>query len=255
MADEEKHKTDESRRQFLKNSGYFAGGLVGGGILGSVIGWQVDEDTQNQTQGEQTDQGNQGGPNFNRALKFFKNQEEFQRLSAATERIFPEDDNGPGAIKLGVPYFIDHELAGEYGNNDRLYMNGPFHEGTPYQGFQSRLKRKQIFKEGLRVMEQEAQNSHDDSFVNLDQEQQDEILTKFQNDEVKLRGVKASDFFGMLRESTLAGAFADPLYGGNTNMEGWRMKEFPGSQMSYMDEIGSEEFVEMEPRALYDHLH
>ncbi|WP_369404892.1 hypothetical protein [Piscibacillus salipiscarius] len=70
MADEHTHKTDESRRQFLKNSGYFAGGLVGGGILGSVIGWQVDDNAE--TKGQNQD-GNQGGKqDYNRALKFFK---------------------------------------------------------------------------------------------------------------------------------------------------------------------------------------
>ncbi|SEQ36940.1 gluconate 2-dehydrogenase subunit 3 family protein [Piscibacillus halophilus] len=253
MSEEEKHKTDESRRQFLKNSGYFAGGLVGGGIIGSVIGWQIDDTNETKNQNEQANQGN--GPNFNRALKFFKNRGVFERLAVATERIFPEDDHGPGAIDLGVPYFIDHELAGDYGNNERIYMSGPFHEGTPYQGFQSRLRRKEIFMEGLRVIESESQKEFDDSFVNLEGEQQDEILAKFANDEVNLRGVQASTFFGLLREATLAGAFSDPLYGGNTNMEGWRMKEFPGSQMSYMNEIENEDFVEMEPRALYDHLH
>ncbi|MBR8635912.1 gluconate 2-dehydrogenase subunit 3 family protein [Campylobacter jejuni] len=35
-------------------------------------------------------------------------------LSEAVERIFPEDDLGPGAKKLGVAIFIDNELAGNY---------------------------------------------------------------------------------------------------------------------------------------------
>lgn len=249
MADEHTHKTDESRRKFLKNSGYFAGGLVGGGILGSVIGWQVDDNAE--TKGQ-----NQGGKqDYNRALKFFKNRAAFERLGAATERIFPEDDNGPGAIALGVPYFIDHELASEYGNNERVYMKPPFREGTEFQGFQSRLKRKEIFMQGLMAIEKESQNEFKDSFVNLEAEQQDQILSKFAKDEVKLKGVKASTFFGLLREATLAGAYSDPLYGGNTNMDGWRMKNFPGSKMSYIEEIESEEFVEMKPSALYDHLH
>lgn len=253
MAEENKHNTDESRRKFLKNSGYFAGGLVGGGILGSVIGWQVDNSNETATQNQQ--EGQQEAHNFNRALKFFKNRAVFERLSAATERIFPEDDLGPGAIALGVPYFIDHEMAGEYGNNDRLYMQGPFREGTPYQGFQSRLKRKEIFMQGLMALERESQNEFNSSFTDLEPEQQDEILSKFADDEVELKGVKASTFFGLLRESTLAGAFSDPLYGGNNNMDGWRMKEFPGSKMSYIEEIESEDFVEMDPSALYDHLH
>ncbi|TFB25085.1 gluconate 2-dehydrogenase subunit 3 family protein [Filobacillus milosensis] len=253
MTDEEKHLTDESRRKFLKNSGYFAGGLVGGGILGSVIGWQIDDPNQNQTQDNPNNQDSK--PDYNQALKFFQNQEEFELISAAAERIFPEDENGPGAIGLGVAYFIDHELAGDYGNNEKMYMHGPFKEGTAYQGFQSRLKRKEIFREGMKAIERESQGSFDDSFVNLDAEQQDEILQKFANDKVKMRGAMPSTFFSLLKESTLAGAFADPLYGGNLNMDGWRMKEFPGSQMSYLNEIESEEFVQIEPQSLYKHLH
>ena len=32
-------------------------------------------------------------------------------------------------------------------------------------------------------------------------------------------------------------------------MEGWKMKNFPGNQMSYSDEI-EEEFTKMEPKSL-----
>ncbi|UZM99677.1 gluconate 2-dehydrogenase subunit 3 family protein [Lysinibacillus sp. MHQ-1] len=62
---------------------------------------------------------------------------------------FPEDDLGPGAIGLDVPYFIDHQLAGNYGSNSKEYMQGPFDVGTPTQGYQSRLTRAEIFRQGI----------------------------------------------------------------------------------------------------------
>lgn len=57
---------------------------------------------------------------------FFSREEDFNTLKAATERIFPEDDHGPGAIKLSVPYFIDKQLAGSWGTNAKAYMKDPF---------------------------------------------------------------------------------------------------------------------------------
>ncbi|RUX76903.1 gluconate 2-dehydrogenase subunit 3 family protein [Mesorhizobium sp. M7A.F.Ca.US.006.04.2.1] len=42
--------------------------------------------------------------------------EEAAFVEAATERLIPEDDLGPGAKACGVPLFIDHQLAGAYGH-------------------------------------------------------------------------------------------------------------------------------------------
>ncbi|MFC3038733.1 gluconate 2-dehydrogenase subunit 3 family protein [Virgibacillus xinjiangensis] len=248
MADQ-KNGTDMSRRRFLKNSGYVAGGVVGGGLLGSLLGVNIGDDSQQATTSPQEQQ-----TNHQRALMFFTRQKDFNVLSAASERIFPEDDNGPGAIGLGVPYFIDHQLAGSYGNNEKEYMQGPFYPGTDYQGYQSRLKRKEIFMEGIRALERQSNSAHNASFTELEGEQQDKILQKFENNEVNLKGVTSSDFFELLRSATIAGAYADPLYNGNDDMEGWKMKEFPGHQMSYLNQIDSEEFVEIEPQALQSQL-
>ena len=240
-----KNGADLSRRKFLRNTGYVAGGAIGGGLLGSLLGVNF---------------GNQSQPasiptkvtpvNHQRALMFFTRMKDFEILGAATERVFPEDDNGPGAIALGVPYFIDHQLAGGYGNNDREYMQGPFQQGTDYQGYQTRLKRNEIFMQGIKAIEIESNAANNTSFTELEGEQQDEILRKFENDEITLKGVKSSFFFNLLRSATIAGVYSDPLYNGNDNMDGWRMKEFPGHQMTYTDQIESEEFVKIEPQSL-----
>ena len=51
----------------------------------------------------------------------------------------------------------------------------------------------------------------------------------FEAGEVKMELVNSAVFFGLLRTLTLQGCFSDPLYGGNKNMAGWKMKEFPGA--------------------------
>lgn len=57
---------------------------------------------------------------------FFDRKEVFNTLSAATERIFPKEDKGSGAIELGVPYFIDKQLNNSWGTNAHVYMERAF---------------------------------------------------------------------------------------------------------------------------------
>lgn len=243
-----------SRRDFLKTSGIAAGTLVGGGLIGGAIGYNMKKTA---APGESAQQDRQGEEEQRKVAvvspkgrKFFKNNLDFNVLSQATERIFPEDELGPGAISLGVPYFIDNQLAGSYGVNAREYMQGPFEVGEPTQGYQTPLIRQEVFLQGVRKLEEEAQRRFNDSFVNLEGEQMDEILTAFQNGEVEMHGVTSNFFFQLLRSATLEGAYSDPIYSGNNNMDGWRMKGFPGHQMAYINEIESEEFIEYEPQSL-----
>ncbi|MTD31948.1 gluconate 2-dehydrogenase subunit 3 family protein [Planomicrobium sp. YIM 101495] len=245
-----KEDKNYSRRDFLKTSGIATGALIGGGIIGGLIGANVGNDNASTPPGSTAGEPGEGGAGGVRGLMFFKNDAEFQILAQATERIFPEDDLGPGAIGLAVPYFIDQQLAGAYGENSREYMQAPFLEGQKTQGYQSRLKRNEMFRQGLQIMQQEAQDRFQTDFVDLEGEQMDEILTAFQEEEITMKGVSALFFFRLLRAATLEGAYADPIYSGNQNMEGWKMKGYPGHQLSYLNQIDSEEFVEIEPKSL-----
>ncbi|MFY4690767.1 gluconate 2-dehydrogenase subunit 3 family protein [Campylobacter jejuni] len=76
----------QSHRNFLKASSLFA--LVGASALSMVFAHTHNQNNLNSTQ--------------------------IDILSEAVERIFPKDDLGPGAKKLGVTIFIDNELAGNY---------------------------------------------------------------------------------------------------------------------------------------------
>lgn len=246
-----KNDKNYSRRDFLKTSGIATGALIGGGIIGGLIGANTGNDSAaTATPGSSAGEQGEGGAGGVRGLMFFKNDAEFQILAQATERIFPEDDLGPGAIGLGVPYFIDHQLVGAYGENSREYMQAPFFEGENTQGYQSRLKRNEMFRQGLQIMQQEAQNRFQTDFVDLEGEQMDEILTAFQEEAIEMKGVSSLFFFRLLRMATLEGAYADPIYSGNQNMEGWKMKGFPGHQAAYINQIESEEYVEIEPQSL-----
>lgn len=235
-----------SRRKFIKNSGIAVGGLAVGGALGSVIPWR------NETGNKGTEKAAREDKNYNRALMNFT-QAEFRVVDAATERIFPKDDNGPGATDLGVAFYIDHQLAGSYGFNARDYMEAPFFHGEEVQGYQGRLKRREIFKIGVRELQNYSHQKFDKGFADLDGEQQDELLKDFAENEVKLSTISANGFFNLLRSMTLEGLYSDPLYGGNVDMDGWKMRNYPGNQMSYKDII-EKDFQEIEPTSLQDHM-
>src|SRR5699024_6915237 len=221
MADEKK---DVTRRDFLKSSGIAAGTLVGGGLVGGLVGYNMNGQSKKDNADKKKENGHKG-------LLFFNNQNDFKILSEATKRIFPEDDLGPGAIGLGVPYFIDHQLAGNYGSNAKEYMEGPFHKGEQTQGYQTSLTRAEVFMKGSEAFENKANKHYDKGFADNEDKERDKSLTEVQKDKVKMKGVEASFFFDMLRSVTLAGAYADPIYAGNENMDGWKMKDFPGHQM------------------------
>ncbi|WP_077213493.1 gluconate 2-dehydrogenase subunit 3 family protein [Bacillus dakarensis] len=252
MADETKQHEKEnpessSRRKFIKNSGFVLGGLAVGGILGNLLPAK-DQDSNDPPPQEE----NETAESFTMALMYFT-PEQYKIVEAATERIFPADDNGPGAKDLGVAFFIDHQLNGSWGLNAREYMQAPFFKGENVQGYQGRLNRREIFDIGLREMQNYSMTKYNKGFVELSEEDQDTILKDFEEDNVKLTTISASGFFKLLRGSTLEGAYCDPLYSGNRNMAGWKMRKYPGSQMAYT-EIIEKGFEEIPPQSLRSHL-
>lgn len=252
---DKKNSKEFSRRDFLKTSGAVTGGFIGGSLLGGLVGFNLDGisgdeqvDTETKDGGE-TASSSGDTDSFSEARVFFKRQEDFEILSAATELIFPKDNIGPGAIELGVPFFIDKQLITEWGINAMDYMSHPFQEG------EVPLNRQNIFMIGIRRLNSFSEEEFDSKFLDLDDERKVNILTQFENNEVEVDYIDSSSFFSLLRQSTIDGVYADPLYGGNKNMEGWKMKEFPGAQLSYRnmmeeDESLDKEFILIEPISL-----
>lgn len=243
---------DRSRRKFLVNSGYVLGTLAVGGALSSLFGCANDNEEKPEAAAPADDEKETAAPNYNQALMYFT-PAQFRIVDSATERIFPADDLGPGASKLGVAFYIDHQLAGDWGFNGRDYMQPPFYVGEKEQGYQGRLKRREIFDIGLRELENYSMTKYSKGFAALEAEQQDEVLKAFESDEVKLTTISPGSFFKILRSATLEGVYSDPLYGGNLNMDGWRMRNYPGAQMSYTNII-DKDYTTIEPTSLQAHM-
>lgn len=242
-------RTRNSRRRFLKYSGAAIGGVVATSVIaGCTIGGKKTETPPPvETPKPLAD--------FNEAPMFF-NQTQLQITEAATERLFPKDDNGPGATELAVAFYIDHQLAGQFGNNVREYRVGPFGHGEATQGDYQSIARHELFTMGLQSLDDESKKKYSGKgFTEIADADRDALLTSMQKGEITVvTGITGQTFFNLLRMMTMEGVYCDPVYGGNKNMMGWKMKKYPGNQMSYTEMIQKDEFVAMEPRSLHDHF-
>jgi gluconate 2-dehydrogenase gamma chain len=130
-------------------------------------------------------------------------------LAAIADRIFPKT-NTPGAIEAGALDYIDLALRGDYAQSLPLY------------------------RRGLRAVNRHARRKFGGKFANLDAEQKDVVLADFEAG--KAPGFKkAAEFFETVRCHVLEGVFCEPQYGGNKDMIGWRLVDFPGQQFGYPD--------------------
>jgi len=249
-----------SRREFLKNSGLTVGGLVLGGALGGTflsktetvtkeVKVEVPVEVEVPANGGETSHETHETNNYTDALQFFTRLEDFLVLSAATGVIYPEDEHGPGAIKLGAPFYIDKQLASPWGRNSDDYMVRPFRPG------ESPLTRSEIVLQGVRKLNSVSQERLTTAFNQLNVDQQIAILKDFESGNIEMELTSSGAFFALLRQLTIEGCFCDPLHGGNKNMEGWKMAEFPGAIMSHIDVVESKEFVVKSPQSLSVHIH
>ena len=74
---------------------------------------------------------------------------EGKAMEAIADRIIPPDPQTPGGKVAGCAVFVDRQLAGPYGRQDGLYVQPPFHAGTPNQGSQSEAGPAQKYREAL----------------------------------------------------------------------------------------------------------
>jgi len=167
----------------------------------------------------------------------FLTRPEVQFLDAAVERLIPTDELGPGARDAGVTGYIDRQLTSTWGMHGRNYRSGPWVEGTPQQGFQSRLTPQEIYRCGIAETEAHCKRQYGKVFRMLSAEQQDEVLHALEKDAVDLPSLPSKLFFSLLWRNTEEGFFSDPAYGGNRDKAGWRLLGFPGVAASNYGEL------------------
>ncbi len=147
-------------------------------------------------------------------------QEEGLILAAIADRIFPKTDT-PGAVEIGAVNYIDVALAGDYAALVPLY------------------------RQGLRALQRYSRSKFGKQFIDLAAQEKDAVLRDFEAgapDSFK----PAAEFFEILRYHVLEGVFCEPQYGGNKDMTGWRLVDFPGQQFGYADAYINKR-VDLEP--------
>ncbi|MDA4112720.1 MAG: gluconate 2-dehydrogenase subunit 3 family protein [Thaumarchaeota archaeon] len=177
-------------------------------------------------------------------------------VEAAAEAMIPTDSNGPGAKEAGVIYFIDRQLTGDYGNNGRMYNQGPFiqtnvsspitvmsSKGTPitYSGgtmpqpwaagtyYQYAMSLRNFWRFGIQALETYSNSAYGGNFESLSAANKVTCLQDlFNNKPTSFNSIKPSDFANELFFMVWAGFLMDPMYGGNRGMVGWTMTASPG---------------------------
>jgi gluconate 2-dehydrogenase gamma chain len=182
----------------------------------------------------------------------FCNESELRFLESAVDRLIPPDEKWPGASGAGVVEYIDRQLAGPWGRGELMYRHGPFHKGLPTQGYQLEYTWAELFRRSMNAI-----NNHftdqGTSFARLTNEQKDAYLSSLEKGGIDLDGVPSDTFFEALLNVTVQGFFADPMYGGNKNMAGWRMIGFPGAYADYNDLIDKHGIeIKREPLSIAD---
>lgn len=172
-------------------------------------------------------------------LKFFT-LDEYRFVEAASERILPYDENGPGAQDLHVALFIDRQMQTPYGHGALWYLQAPFVAGPPELNYQLPYTPRQLYRHSIHEITQYCLQNYHNFFHALSTSQQEEILSQLEKNYLTLNDISGSIFFEQLRSNTLEGAFSDPLYGGNYRMGGWRMLGFPGARADFMDWINQQ---------------
>jgi gluconate 2-dehydrogenase gamma chain len=162
--------------------------------------------------------------------------EEGAAVEALVDRLIPPDPQTPGGNDAGCAVFIDRQLAGAYGSAEGLYMRGPFAEGTPQQGDQSPLTPAVRYRRSLAALDKYCRTTYaGKSFTQIPDTEKDKLLSGLEKGDVQLEGASGQAFFELLLQNTQEGFFADPVYGGNRNMVGWKMIGYPGARYDYRD--------------------
>ena len=202
-------------------------------------------------------------------------------VEAVAETMIPTDSNGPGAKEAGVIYFIDKQLAGDYGNNAKMYMQGPFIQpnqtgsitvkGITYSGgsaparitagtgYQYPINLREFWRNGLTFLDAYAVSAYGGSFAGLTLDQRSNVLTDLWNNKpTNFTGPTPQEFFSEMHNLVMEGFFSDPIHGGNIGLVSWVLNGFNGTNggkpegYTPMQEMVLDHPVRLKPMSLAD---
>jgi gluconate 2-dehydrogenase gamma chain len=106
----------------------------------------------------------------------FLNLDEAAFVEALVDHMVPADEVSPKGTDLGVNVYIDRALAGAWGKGERLYMQGPWKQGAPSQGYQLPLTSAQLYRAGIEATNAHCRKAYGKSFDRIEDAQRQEVL-------------------------------------------------------------------------------
>ena len=159
--------------------------------------------------------------------------EEWVTLTSIADAVVPGSPDDPGAVEADCVLYVDRSLAGAYATLTPLY------------------------RAGLAQLDELAAARHRERFAALDLDQRVALLRElslvfFGAKEADDVSPELAELAEQAREHVLEGLFADPLYGGNRDLIGWRLVGFPGAQWGYSPDQRAFDFdaTQIEPKTL-----
>jgi gluconate 2-dehydrogenase gamma chain len=168
----------------------------------------------------------------------FFNPDEAAFVEALVDHMIPADELTGKGTDLGINIFIDRALAGSWGKGDRLYMQGPWKQGTPSQGYQLPLTPAQLYRAGIAATNAHCRKVYGKPFDRIEEAQREEVLLGLSTAKITFdNGLPVRVFWGTLYQTVIEGMFSDPIYGGNRNKAGWALIGFPGVIAVHRDHV------------------
>jgi gluconate 2-dehydrogenase gamma chain len=158
-------------------------------------------------------------------------------IVAAVDTLIPADELSPSGSDCGVAIFIDRQLGSAWGGGARMYRAGPYLKGKPEQGYQLPLTPREFFAAGITAANAWSHKTYGKDFDRLASADRVAALKAMEDGKAVFENFDAKAFFGQLHSITMAGFFADPIYGGNRDKIGWKVLGFPGLPATYSDKI------------------
>jgi gluconate 2-dehydrogenase gamma chain len=215
---EQKSEQKFGRRDFLKTA------VVGGAAAVAGV-----PETQS-AQAQQPDAAAAAAAVPQAAGYEFLNLEEAAFVEALVDHMVPADHLSPKGTDLGINVYIDRALAGAWGKGDRLYLQGPWRQGVPNQGYQLPLTPADLYRAGIAATNAYCRKTFGKDFDQIDAAQREQVLLGLSTAKIAFDdGLPVRAFWSTLYQTVQEGMFADPIYGGNRNKAGWKMLGFPGA--------------------------
>ncbi len=162
---------------------------------------------------------------------------EWAFICAIADTMIVADDLSASGTDLGIPVFIDRQLAGEFGSGARTYRSGPFFKGTTSQGYQLPLTPREYFALGVKAVNAHCVAKHKVEFDRLSPDGREAILAGLDSGQIALSDISGREFAAVLLAMVMEGFFSDPVHGGNRGAASWKMIGFPGLPAFYGNDM------------------